>query len=114
MARLGAIGSPPMRPRAFFRFRSSNSHPCGRTLSYRAASPNHLTEGGLDGLGKMGFRKGFAAAAAAAVIAAGAGFGLRAAQSFTIPPLCAEGVSCSYVCHSVVEQGRTASDFIAL
>ena len=36
------------------RFRSSNSHPCGRTLSYRAATPNHLTEGGLDGTGQDG------------------------------------------------------------
>ncbi len=62
----------------------------------------------------MSFRKGFAAAAAVIAIAVGAGFGLRAAQSLTIPFPCAEGGACAYVCHSVVEEGRTASDFIAL
>jgi DNA-binding beta-propeller fold protein YncE len=76
--------------------------------------PNHLTAGGLDGLGKMGFRKGIAAAAAATAIAAGAGFGLRTAQSFTIPTLCAEGAPCPYVCRGAGERGWTAGDFIAL
>jgi DNA-binding beta-propeller fold protein YncE len=62
----------------------------------------------------MASRNGLTAAAAAAAIAVGAGLGLRAAQSFTVPSRCAEGAACFYVCHSIVEQGRTASDFIAL
>src|SRR5271166_2430506 len=62
----------------------------------------------------MGSGNGLAVAAAAVAIALGAGFGLRDAQSLTIPTLCAEGGACAYVCHSVVEQGRTAGDFIAL
>src|SRR5271169_4661658 len=61
----------------------------------------------------MAFRNGFVAAAAMA-IAVGAGFGLRGAQSFTIPNACVEGSACAYVCSSVLEQGRTAADFIAL
>jgi DNA-binding beta-propeller fold protein YncE len=58
-------------------------------------------------------RKGLAAVAAAA-IAIGAGFGLRSAQSFTIPDACVEGSACAYVCSNVLEQGRNAADFIAL
>ena len=54
------------------------------------------------------------AAAAAMAIAAGVGFELRSAQSFTIPNACVEGSACAYVCSSVLEQGRTAADFIAL
>jgi hypothetical protein len=33
---------------------------------------------------------------------------------FTLPSVCVEGAACAYVCQSAAEQGRTASDFIAL
>jgi DNA-binding beta-propeller fold protein YncE len=61
----------------------------------------------------MAVRNGLVAVAAMA-IAVGAGFELRSAQSFTIPNACVEGSACAYVCASVLEQGRTAADFIAL
>src|SRR3984957_13858542 len=61
----------------------------------------------------MAVRNGLVAAAAIA-IAVGAGFELRSAQSFTIPNACVGGSACAYVCSSVLEQGRTAADFIAL
>jgi hypothetical protein len=61
----------------------------------------------------MAVRNGLVAAAAMA-IAAGAGFELRSAQSFTIPNACVGGSACAYVCSSVLEQGRTVGDFIAL
>src|ERR1700733_5309268 len=90
---------------------SSNSHCCGCSFASRVA-PN--CAGALDGKGQgMAFRNGFVAAAAMA-IAVGAGFELRSAQSFTIPNAGVAGSACAYVCTSVLEQGRTAADFIAL
>ena len=62
----------------------------------------------------MGSRNGLAAAAAATAIALGAGFGLRTAQSFTIPSPCVVGSACAYVCRTLAEDDRSASDFIAL
>ena len=61
----------------------------------------------------MAVRNGLVAVAAMA-IAIAAGFELRSARSFTIPNACVEGSACAYVCSSVLEQGRTAADFIAL
>ena len=62
----------------------------------------------------MAFRKGLAAAAAAA-IAVGAGFELRSAQSLTIPDACALGAAdCAHICRSLDDQNRAPADFVAL
>src|SRR5579871_5842132 len=62
----------------------------------------------------MGSRNGLAVAAAAAAITLGAGFGLRDAQSFTVPSPCAAGAACAYLCRGIANDDRTPSDFIAL
>ncbi len=44
----------------------------------------------------------------------GADAGLRTAQSFTIPTVCTDAAQCASFCRSVVEEGRTDSDFLQL
>ena len=62
----------------------------------------------------MGYRRAFAAAAAAMAIAAGSDSELGAARSFTIPTECVDPVICASLCHSAVEQGPAESGFTAL
>ena len=55
---------------------------------------------------------GASALALAAVL--GPDSALETARSFTIPTVCADAANCAAFCRSVVEQGRTEGDFIAL
>ena len=88
---------------------------CAVALFFRsAASPNRISGRRARWVGKMGYRKAFAAAAAAMAIAAGSDSELGAARSFTIPTECVDPVICASLCHSAVEQGPAESGFIAL
>src|ERR1700722_16304827 len=93
--------------------RSSNSH-C-RSCSFRFPDCAESWFGRrVRGEGQgMVVRNGLVAVAAMA-IAVGVGFERRSAQSFTTPNACVEVAACAYGCSSVLEQGRTAADFIAL
>ncbi len=62
----------------------------------------------------MKLRLWLAASAAAMSIAVGSDSGLPTAQSLTIPTICADATQCASFCRSIVEKGRTESDFIEL
>jgi DNA-binding beta-propeller fold protein YncE len=61
----------------------------------------------------MPVRRLMAASVLALSAAIGSDSALDTAQSFAIPTVCADPVSCN-LCRSAVEQGRTATDFIEL
>ena len=59
--------------------------------------------------------RGWIGASALALAAAlGPNSALQTAQSFTIPTVCTDPAQCASFCRSVVEEGRTESDFIQL
>ncbi len=62
----------------------------------------------------MRFRQWLAASAATMSMAVGSDSGLPTAQSLTIPTVCADATQCASFCRSIVEEGRTESDFIQL
>ena len=62
----------------------------------------------------MRFRGWFGASALALAAVVGPDCTLQTAQSFTIPTACADAAQCAAFCRSVVEEGRTEGDFIAL
>ncbi len=62
----------------------------------------------------MNWRGWIGASALALSAALGADSALQTAQSFTIPTICADAAQCAAFCRSVVEEGRTDSDFIQL
>ena len=62
----------------------------------------------------MRLRGWFGASALALSAVVGPDCALQTAQSFTIPTLCADAARCAALCRSVVEEGRTEGDFIAL
>src|ERR1700680_2045441 len=59
--------------------------------------------------------RGWIGASALALSAAiGSDSGFDAAQSLTIPTLCADAAKCAALCRSVGEEGRTERDFVQL
>ena len=62
----------------------------------------------------MRFRGWFGASALALAAVVGPDCALQTAQSFTTPTACADAAQCAAFCRSVVEEGRTEGDFIAL
>src|SRR5271165_1983136 len=94
--------------------RSSASHPNGRmrarSESRRGRRRESRRRGGM--MQRHGWIGASVLGLAAAVL--GSDSTLETAQSFTIPTLCTDAARCAAFCSSVIEQGRSEQDFVAL